>query len=83
MGNWGLALESAQQVLEVDKYFVKAIYVKAESLYNTCNFEHALIYYHRGQVNKVIKLKEREKERMNKKKERKKERKKDREKERE
>ncbi len=50
MGNWALALESAQQVLEVDKHFVKAIYVKAESLYNTCNFEHALIYYHRGQV---------------------------------
>ncbi len=24
--------------------------MKAESLYNTCNFEHALIYYHRGQV---------------------------------
>ncbi len=54
MGNWDLALESAQQVLEVDKYFVKAIYVKAEALYNTCNFEHALIYYHRGQVIEVI-----------------------------
>ena len=50
MGNWPLALYSAQQVLDVDKNFVKAIYVKAESLYNTCDFEHALIYYHRGQV---------------------------------
>ncbi len=38
------------QVLWVDKNFVKAIYAKAESLYNTCNFEHALIFYHRGQV---------------------------------
>ena len=53
MGDWGLALESAEQVLEVDKNFVKAILVKAESLYNTCDFEHALIYYHRGQVPKL------------------------------
>ena len=50
MGDWDLALESAEQVLEVDKNFVKAILVKAESLYNTCDFEHALIYCHRGQV---------------------------------
>jgi hypothetical protein len=35
-----------------DKTFVKAIYAKAESLYNTCDFEHALIFYHRGQVSK-------------------------------
>ena len=53
MGNWALALKSSQQVLETDKRFVKAILVKAESLYNTCSFEHALIYYHRGQVNKI------------------------------
>jgi tetratricopeptide (TPR) repeat protein len=50
MGNWSNALDSAEQVLKIDKKFVKAIFVKAESLYNTCSFEHALMYYYRGQV---------------------------------
>jgi hypothetical protein len=50
MGNWHLALEAAEQVLVVDKNFIKAVYVKAESLYNTCDFEHALIFFYRGQV---------------------------------
>jgi len=50
MGNWNLALEASEQVLAVDKNFVKAVYVKAESLYNTCDFEHALIFFYRGQV---------------------------------
>jgi hypothetical protein len=57
MGNWSSALDSAHQVLAIDKKFVKAILVKAESLYNTCSFEHALIYYHRGQVRKRLGMK--------------------------
>ena len=48
MGDWKYAEMAAEVVLEVDKYFVKAIYAKAEALYNTCQFEHALVLFHRG-----------------------------------
>ncbi len=37
-------------MLKADKTYVKALLVKAEALYNTCNFEHALVLFHRGQV---------------------------------
>ena len=50
MGNWEYARMAAEIVLGVDKTFVKAIYAKAEALYNTCQFEHALVYFVRGQV---------------------------------
>ena len=50
MGDWKYAEMAAEVVLEVDKYFVKAIYAKAEALYNTCQFEHALVLFHRGLV---------------------------------
>jgi hypothetical protein len=53
MGNWDYARMAAEIVLSVDKNFVKAIYAKAESLYNTCLFEHALVHFHRGHVSRA------------------------------
>ncbi|TRY76306.1 hypothetical protein TCAL_06373, partial [Tigriopus californicus] len=49
MGRWNEACHSAEAVLEDDKTYVKALLVKAEALYNTCDFEHALVLFHRGQ----------------------------------
>ena len=51
LGNWTAAKETAEKVLSVDCNHVKAIYAKAESLYNTCQFEQALMLFHRGSVN--------------------------------
>ena len=45
--------KTAEIVLSDDKKFVQAIYAKAEALYNTCQFEHALVYFVRGQVRKI------------------------------
>jgi hypothetical protein len=50
LGNWSAARESAEKVLSVDCKHVKAIFAKAESLYNTCQFETALVLFHRGSV---------------------------------
>jgi hypothetical protein len=50
MGKWASASEAADVVLSKDKTFVKALLVKAEALYNTCDFEHSLVLFHRGQV---------------------------------
>ena len=50
MGQWEKACRAADVVLVEDKAFVKALVVKAEALYNTCDFEHALVLFHRGQV---------------------------------
>ena len=36
-----------------DPVFVKAIYGKAESLFNLCQFEHALVQYYQGKVGKL------------------------------
>ena len=51
MGSWGNALEAAEVVLGEDKRNIKAIYVKAEALFNLCEFEHSLVHFHRGLVN--------------------------------
>jgi hypothetical protein len=53
MGNWENALEAAEDVLEEDKHNIKATYVKAESLFNICEFEHSLVLFHRGLVSMV------------------------------
>ena len=37
-------------MLDIDPLFVKAKLAKAESLFNMCHFEHALLHYHQGQV---------------------------------
>ncbi|XP_030766698.1 tetratricopeptide repeat protein 25-like [Sitophilus oryzae] len=42
------ALKDAETALQVDKGFIKAIYQKAEALYYLGDFEHSLMYYHRG-----------------------------------
>ena len=55
MGNWEYAKLCSELVLECDPDFVKAIYARAEALYNTCQFEHALVLYHRGKV-KIAKI---------------------------
>lgn len=49
MGKWEEASEMADTVLEENRCYVKALLVKAEALYNTCDFEHALVIFHRGQ----------------------------------
>ncbi|GJQ83526.1 hypothetical protein Trydic_g10878 [Trypoxylus dichotomus] len=41
-------LRDAETALSIDKGFIKAIYQKAESLYYLGDFEHSLMYYHRG-----------------------------------
>ena len=42
----------AEEVLEIDNTNVKAIFAKAEALYYNCEFEQALVTYHRGSVSK-------------------------------
>ena len=50
MGNLAAANALAEKVLEIDTNNVDAIYSKAESLYYNCEFERALLTYHRGSV---------------------------------
>ncbi|KAF4532820.1 hypothetical protein B566_EDAN002671 [Ephemera danica] len=42
------ALQDADAALAQDKAFVKAIFQKAEALYHLGDFEHSLMFYHRG-----------------------------------
>ena len=37
-------------VLSMDKKNTKATLVKAEALFNHCQFEHALVHFYRGMV---------------------------------
>ena len=48
--NFKEALKPAKDVLERDDQDLQAILVKAESLYYTSQFEHALLYFYKGQV---------------------------------
>ena len=50
LGNLAAANALAEKVLEIDTNNVDAIYSKAESLYYNCEFERALLTYHRGSV---------------------------------
>ncbi|CAB3369723.1 Hypothetical predicted protein [Cloeon dipterum] len=43
------ALHDANAALALDKHFVKGIFQKAEALYHLGDFEHSLMFYHRGQ----------------------------------
>jgi hypothetical protein len=54
MGNWENALEAAEDVLDEDKQNIKAIFVKAEALFNICEFEHSLVLFHRGLVRTLL-----------------------------
>ena len=57
MGSWQDALDAAQVVLNEDKRNIKSVYVKAESLFNMCEFEHSLVLFHRGLVSKSLSAK--------------------------
>uniref|UniRef100_A0A8D8QAN5 Outer dynein arm-docking complex subunit 4 n=1 Tax=Cacopsylla melanoneura TaxID=428564 RepID=A0A8D8QAN5_9HEMI len=48
LGESQKALEDAETALENDKSFIRAIFQKAEALYHLGDFEHSLMYYHRG-----------------------------------
>lgn len=48
MGQPDNGLADAESALAIDKNCMKAIYQKAESLYYLGDFEHSLMYYHRG-----------------------------------
>ena len=47
---WPLATEAADMVLHADKRSTKARLVKAEALFNVCQFEHAMVHFYRGMV---------------------------------
>ena len=48
LGDTESALKDAETALEDDKEFIRALYQKAEALYSMGDFEHALVFYHRG-----------------------------------
>ena len=50
---WANATSAADLVLKKDKRSNKARLVKAEALFNVCQFEHAMVHFHRGMVSKV------------------------------
>ncbi|XP_030321842.1 tetratricopeptide repeat protein 25 isoform X2 [Calypte anna] len=48
LGDTENALKDAEASLQNDKTFFKGLYQKAEALYTMCDFEFALVHYHRG-----------------------------------
>ena len=48
LGDFDLSQKSAESVLRLDPTCVEAIWIKAESLYNNCDFEHAMAVFSRG-----------------------------------
>ncbi|XP_063218453.1 outer dynein arm-docking complex subunit 4-like [Bacillus rossius redtenbacheri] len=48
LGEPQLALQDAETALQGDKSFIRGLFQKAESLYHLGDFEHSLMYYHRG-----------------------------------
>lgn len=48
LGEFDLSQKSAEAVLRLDPTCVEAIWIKAESLYNNCDFEHAMAVFSRG-----------------------------------
>ena len=48
LGLWKSALKDAEDVLAKDNNYVKAIFCKAEALFNMCHFEYALLGYQKG-----------------------------------
>lgn len=49
--DWISALETANKALDFNKKDVRAMVLKGEALFNVCQFEHALLYFYRAQVN--------------------------------
>ena len=54
MGHWTDAMKAAEIVLGKERKNVQAMLVKAEALYNSCFFEHALVLFHRGKVRETM-----------------------------
>ena len=48
LGDFDLSQRSAEAVLRLDPVCVEAIWIKAESLYCDCDFEHAMAIFSRG-----------------------------------
>ena len=48
--DWGNATHAADMVLQKDKKSTKARLVKAEALFNVCQFEFAMVHFNRGMV---------------------------------
>ena len=48
--DWANATHAADIVLKKGKSHNKARLVKAEALFNVCQFEHAMVHFHRGMV---------------------------------
>nr|CAH8830964.1 unnamed protein product [Trichobilharzia regenti] len=48
-GNISMALCDTDTALSEDPNYYKALYIKAQILYNKGDFEHALMFFHRGQ----------------------------------
>lgn len=48
LGEPGKALQDAETALVLDKNNIRAIYQKAEALYYLGQFEHSLMFFHRG-----------------------------------
>ena len=47
-GNYQKALKISGTILRMDKSNLRAIFVRAEALFNMCDFERALVLYHKG-----------------------------------
>ena len=47
---WPDAMSAADKALKLNGKDYKAMLIKAEALFNLCQFEHALVVFHRGQV---------------------------------
>ena len=48
LGDFDLSQRSAEAVLTLDPICLEAIWIKAESLYNGCDFEHAMAVFSHG-----------------------------------
>ena len=48
--DWGNAIGAAELALEINRKNITAIQIKADSLFNICQFERALVLYYRGMV---------------------------------
>ena len=48
LGDFNLSHRSAEAVLMQDPLCLEAILIKGESLYNNCEFEHAMVVFSKG-----------------------------------
>ena len=53
---WQEALDDAEEIIKVDNTNVQAIFCRAESLFNLCQFENSLCAFYRGQVSIMYRI---------------------------